>query len=338
MARKLQLRRDTAANWTSENPVLSLGEPGFETDTDGLKIGDGSSAWTDLPYLTSDVGAILAGITPAANKMIYFSDADTAAVMDASAYMRGLMANANETALKAAINAEAGTDFQAYNATLAALAGLSLARGDVLYQGASALSRLAAGTAGQVLQTNGAGADPSWATLASGGGIKNVSKFTTSGTWNRTTGATRALILVTGNGAAGSDAGGSQNGGLGGDASNTAIAFLNISAIASSTITIGATSSWADGTNTVSASTSSTAGALLAIAGGDKFAGDQTRGGNGGGSFWGGGGAGGVGETGAGTVGQAYGSGGGGGGGSASGSGTSLGGAGASGVVFIMEF
>lgn len=47
---KIQLRRDTAADWTSTNPTLSSGEPGFETDTGGMKIGDGVTAWTSLPY------------------------------------------------------------------------------------------------------------------------------------------------------------------------------------------------------------------------------------------------------------------------------------------------
>lgn len=46
----------------------------------------------------------------------------------------------------------------------------SAAQGDILYRGASGWARLAAGTAGQVLSTGGAGADPSWAT-ASGGGM-----------------------------------------------------------------------------------------------------------------------------------------------------------------------
>lgn len=50
MADKIQVRRDTAANWTSENPTLSAGEWGFETDTGKLKIGDGSTAWTSLGY------------------------------------------------------------------------------------------------------------------------------------------------------------------------------------------------------------------------------------------------------------------------------------------------
>ena len=50
MADKIQLRRDTAANWTTNNPTLSQGEQGFETDTSKMKIGDGSTAWTGLDY------------------------------------------------------------------------------------------------------------------------------------------------------------------------------------------------------------------------------------------------------------------------------------------------
>lgn len=45
-----QQRRDTAANWTFNNPTLLAGELGYETDTGKWKIGDGSSAWTALSY------------------------------------------------------------------------------------------------------------------------------------------------------------------------------------------------------------------------------------------------------------------------------------------------
>lgn len=51
---KIQLRHDTAANWTSVNPVLLEGEVGIETDTRKQKFGDGSTAWNSLPY---DVGS-----------------------------------------------------------------------------------------------------------------------------------------------------------------------------------------------------------------------------------------------------------------------------------------
>lgn len=44
-------RRDTAANWTSTNPVLQLGEMGWETDTLKGKLGDGATPWTGLSYI-----------------------------------------------------------------------------------------------------------------------------------------------------------------------------------------------------------------------------------------------------------------------------------------------
>ena len=47
----IQLRRDTAANWTSANPVLAAGQPGFETDTRKWKVGDGTTAWNSLAYM-----------------------------------------------------------------------------------------------------------------------------------------------------------------------------------------------------------------------------------------------------------------------------------------------
>ena len=50
MTVQIQVRRDTAADWTSSNPTLAHGEPGFETDTNKMKIGDGVTAWTSLDY------------------------------------------------------------------------------------------------------------------------------------------------------------------------------------------------------------------------------------------------------------------------------------------------
>src|SRR5215472_15300267 len=50
MAVQIQLRRDTAAHWTSANPILAEGETGWETDTRKFKLGDGSTAWNTLIY------------------------------------------------------------------------------------------------------------------------------------------------------------------------------------------------------------------------------------------------------------------------------------------------
>lgn len=46
-----RLKRGLAAKWQELNLVLDPGEPGFELDTYRLKIGDGQTAWNDLPYI-----------------------------------------------------------------------------------------------------------------------------------------------------------------------------------------------------------------------------------------------------------------------------------------------
>lgn len=53
----IQFRRDTAANWTSVNPSLAVGEIGYETDTGKHKVGRAlvgttPATWTELPYST----------------------------------------------------------------------------------------------------------------------------------------------------------------------------------------------------------------------------------------------------------------------------------------------
>lgn len=50
MARRIQLRRDTAANWSSTNPVLAQGEIGIDLTNSKIKIGNGTSAWNSLSY------------------------------------------------------------------------------------------------------------------------------------------------------------------------------------------------------------------------------------------------------------------------------------------------
>lgn len=54
---KIKLRRDTAVNWASSDPVLALGEPGYDTTNNKLKIGNGTSTWSVLTFLTDVQGA-----------------------------------------------------------------------------------------------------------------------------------------------------------------------------------------------------------------------------------------------------------------------------------------
>jgi hypothetical protein len=57
---RMQQRRDTAANWASNNPTLAAGEVGIDTTNNLLKVGDGSTAWASLAAW-AQVGFLVAG-------------------------------------------------------------------------------------------------------------------------------------------------------------------------------------------------------------------------------------------------------------------------------------
>jgi len=56
MANRIQLRRDTTANWENTNPVLADGEMGYDIVTNEIRIGDGSTSWTGLTANTISGG------------------------------------------------------------------------------------------------------------------------------------------------------------------------------------------------------------------------------------------------------------------------------------------
>ena len=47
----VQFKRGAADRWSELNPILEAGQPGFVTDENRLKVGDGITAWNDLPYI-----------------------------------------------------------------------------------------------------------------------------------------------------------------------------------------------------------------------------------------------------------------------------------------------
>lgn len=59
---QIQSRNDTAANWSSVNPVLLKGEIGIEIDTRKMKVGDGTTEWNSLKYLKDDI--VIASTNP----------------------------------------------------------------------------------------------------------------------------------------------------------------------------------------------------------------------------------------------------------------------------------
>lgn len=90
---QIQVRRDTAANWTSVNPTLSAGEIGFETDTGKFKIGTGSSTWTSLTYATD--GSKLTGTIAAstATTATTAGNANTATALATARNINGVSFN-----------------------------------------------------------------------------------------------------------------------------------------------------------------------------------------------------------------------------------------------------
>lgn len=51
MSITMQQKRGTASQWSTANPTLLAGEIGLETDTNKIKVGDGSTAWNSLDYI-----------------------------------------------------------------------------------------------------------------------------------------------------------------------------------------------------------------------------------------------------------------------------------------------
>lgn len=64
---RIQLRRDTAANWSAKNPVLLAGEAGYDTTNKTLKIGTGSTAWNSLPAAHPEFAGVAGLYGPRAN-------------------------------------------------------------------------------------------------------------------------------------------------------------------------------------------------------------------------------------------------------------------------------
>jgi len=70
MATLIQIRRDSQANWISNNPVLAVGEMAYSTDEQKLKVGDGSSDWSSLSYINALPSEITSEISSAIDSIV----------------------------------------------------------------------------------------------------------------------------------------------------------------------------------------------------------------------------------------------------------------------------
>jgi hypothetical protein len=78
VATRIQLRRGNAASWTEFNPILSSGELGIESDTNLIKIGNGSANWDELPYFLD------AEILSASSNLVDYVDSQLEALVNLS--------------------------------------------------------------------------------------------------------------------------------------------------------------------------------------------------------------------------------------------------------------
>jgi hypothetical protein len=156
MAVQIQLRNGTAAQWTSANPTLALGEVGVEKDTSKFKIGDGATAWTSLGYAAVGTVTSVAATVPA------FLSVSGSPVTNSGT----LALSYSGTALPVA---NGGTGQTTGSAAFNALSPVTTTGDLILGNGTNSATRLAIGANGYVLTSNGTTA--TWAAGGSGSGL-----------------------------------------------------------------------------------------------------------------------------------------------------------------------
>jgi len=117
---QIQLRRGTAAQWVSANPVLAAGEQGYETDTGKLKIGNGSTAWNSLSYAITGAAGTVTSITAGTGLSGgTITSTGTIAIDATVATLTGTQTFTNKTLTDPKINLAFDAETASYTAVLA---------------------------------------------------------------------------------------------------------------------------------------------------------------------------------------------------------------------------
>jgi hypothetical protein len=182
---KIQLRRDTAANWTSANPTLSAGELGFETDTGKFKLGTGSTTWTSLGYAAAIPGAIVnadvSNTAAIAYSKLSLSNSIVNADINSSAAIAYSKLSLSDSIVNADINASAAiADTKlATISTAGKVSGTAITSGDISTSGSF--------TSSSFIASSSASAGIGYSTGA-GGTVTQATSKATAVTLNTVTG------------------------------------------------------------------------------------------------------------------------------------------------------
>ena len=103
-----------------------------DTSTSAVRTTIGVAIGTDVQAYDATLAA-LAGVTTAADKLVYASGVDTFLTTDFTSTARTLLDDTSTSAMRTTLGVGIGTDVQAYDATLAALAGVTTAADKLIY-------------------------------------------------------------------------------------------------------------------------------------------------------------------------------------------------------------
>lgn len=220
MSKQIQVRRDTASNWTTNNPTLSSGEIGYETDTGKIKVGDGTTAWTSLDYIIQQLD-----VTTKGDLQTYSTQTTRLGV---GTNNQLLSADSTEPTGLKWIDPPASSPLTT--------------KGDI-YTYDTDNARLPVGTNGQILSADSTQATGlNWVDGTFVADM-NIEIFTTSGTYTKPSNLLFAIVEVVGGGAGGggvsSAVGQTANSGGGGGGGFSRKKILASSLGATETVTIG---------------------------------------------------------------------------------------------------
>jgi hypothetical protein len=107
-----------------------------DTSTSAMRTTLGVAIGTDVQAYDATLAA-LAGVTTAADKLVYASGVDTFLTTDFTSTARTLLDDSSTSAMRTTLGVAIGTDVQAYNAGLASIAGLTTLADRMIYTTAS---------------------------------------------------------------------------------------------------------------------------------------------------------------------------------------------------------